>query len=81
MARKQNEKCHNMKFFKLWDLLNRKGMKKTDLLEIMSSSTLAKISKSEAITTEVIVNICEFLNCQPGDIMEIIPEQMGDDDL
>lgn len=59
-----------IKYYKLFDLLNRKGMKKTDLLEIISSPTLAKLSKSEIITTEVIQKICDFLECQPGDIME-----------
>jgi putative transcriptional regulator len=59
-----------IKFYKLFDLLNRKGMKKTDLLNIISSPTLAKLSKGEIITTEVIEKICNYLNCQPGDIME-----------
>lgn len=65
----------SIKYYKLFDLLNRKGMKKTDLLKIMSSPTLAKLSKGEIITTEVIQKICDFLECQPGDIMENIKEQ------
>lgn len=63
-----------IKYYKLFDLLNRKGMKKTDLLEIISSPTLAKLSKGDVITTEVIQKICDFLECQPGDIMENISE-------
>lgn len=63
-----------IKYYKLFDLLNRKGMKKTDLLDIISSPTLAKLSKGDIITTEVIEKICNFLNCQPGDIMENIKE-------
>lgn len=63
-----------IKYYKLFDLLNRKEMKKTDLLKIISSPTLAKLSKGEIITTEVIQKICDFLECQPGDIMENINE-------
>ena len=61
-----------MKYYKLFDLLTRKGMKKTDLLnkKVISSPTLAKLSKGETVTTEILSNICEALNCQPGDIME-----------
>lgn len=62
----------SIKYYKLFDLLARRDMKKTDLLDIISSPTLAKLSKGETVTTEVIAKICQFLNCQPGDIMEYI---------
>lgn len=62
---------------KLWKLMEAKGMKKTDLLEVVSSVTLAKISKNNNVNTETIEKICGFLKCQPGDIMEYISnEQM-----
>lgn len=64
-----------IKYYKLFDLLTRRGMKKTDLLEIMSSHTLAKISKGENINTDVIDKICHFLMCQPEDIMEVVYEE------
>lgn len=67
----------SMKYYKLFDLLTRKGMKKTDLInyKIISSPTLAKLSKGETVTTEVLCNICEALQCQPGDIMEYMPKK------
>ena len=51
-------------------------MKKTDLLTKakISSPTLAKLSKGETVTTEVIEKICVALNVQPGDIMEMEAE-------
>ena len=64
-----------IKYYKLNDLLNRRGMKKTDLLDIISSPTLAKLSKGETIKTDIIDKICKKLNCQPGDIMEYIPDE------
>lgn len=61
-----------IRYNKLFALLALRGMKKTDLLSVISSPTLAKLSKGETITTEVIEKICLFLNCQPSDIMEIV---------
>lgn len=65
-----------IKYFKLFDLLNRRGLKKTDLLTIagISTPTLAKLSKGSTVTTEVVDRICAALNVQPGDIMEHIKE-------
>lgn len=59
-----------MKYFRLFDLLTRRGMKKTDLLNVISAPTLAKLSKGESVTTDVLCKVCDFLDCQPGDIME-----------
>lgn len=57
-------------YSKLWLLLKEKGMKRTDLLEVISSATLAKLGKNENVSSEVLSKICDFLKCQPGDIME-----------
>lgn len=66
-----------IKYYKLFDLLQRRGLKKTDLLELakISSPTLAKLSKGDTVTTEVIEKICNALDCQPADIMENIKEE------
>lgn len=62
-----------IKYYRLFDLLQRRGLKKTDLLHIagISAPTLAKLSKGETVTTEIIEKICTALNVQPGDIMEL----------
>ena len=60
-----------IKYYLLFDLLMRKGMKKTDLLEVISAPTLAKLSKGEVVKTDIIDKICTFLKCQPGQIMEV----------
>lgn len=64
----------SIKYYRLFDLLQRRGMKKTDLLNFahISSPTLAKLSKGDYVTTEIIERICNALNTQPGEIMEII---------
>ena len=57
---------------KLWKLLIDKGMTKTDLrMKIgMSTSTLAKMSNNENVSMEIILRICEILECNVGDIMD-----------
>lgn len=62
-------------YTKLWILLNQRGMKKTDLKKVISSASLAKLSKNEAISSTTIEKICNFLNCQPGDIMENVTKE------
>ena len=66
----------SIEYFKLWDLLNRKKIKKTELKQItgMSSATFAKLSKGESVTIDTISRICKALNVQPGDIMEYVPD-------
>ncbi len=38
-----------MKYYRLFDLLARRDMKKTDLLSVISAPTLAKLSKGETV--------------------------------
>lgn len=59
-------------FDKLFILLESRGMKRTDLKQIMSSNTLAKLGKNQAVSSVTIDKICGFLNCQPCDIMDYI---------
>lgn len=63
-----------IRYYKLFDLLNRRGMNKSDLLDIISSKTIAKLSKGANLQTDVIDKICIYLGCQPEDIMEVITE-------
>jgi len=61
---------------KLFDILEQKKITKTELrgnIKI-STATLAKLSKNEPVAMKVIEDICNFLNCQPGDIMDMKKE-------
>lgn len=64
-----------IEYEKLFELLKRRNMKKTDLLEVISSPTLAKLGKNEIIKTDTIDKICLFLEVQPSDIMEVYEYQ------
>ncbi len=67
-----------IKYTKLFTLLASREMKKTDLLDVISPPTLAKLSKGEVIKTDIIEKICKFLDCQPADIMEYIESEKQD---
>ena len=57
-----------VRYNKLWKLLIDKGMKKSQLREAVGAS------KSTFATLPVLLNICEYLECDFGDIMEAVPE-------
>lgn len=61
---------------KLWKLLIDKNIKKGELREAIgvSKSTFAKLGKNENVALPVLLNICKYLNCDFGDIMEAVPE-------
>ena len=60
---------------KLWKLLIDKDMKKKDLQAMsgISWSSITKMSKGENVGMDVLMKICLALNCDIGDIVEMIP--------
>ena len=56
-----------------------KNMKKGKLREAIgaSKSTFAKLGKNENVTLHVLLEICEYLNCDFGDIMEALPDKVN----
>ena len=58
---------------KLWKLLIDKGINKTQLCEKANISTnaMAKLGKNEPVHLEVLVKICELLQCNIEDIVEV----------
>jgi DNA-binding Xre family transcriptional regulator len=61
----------------LWKLLIDKDMKKKDLLATagISWASITKLSKGETVSMEVLMKICKALDCNIGDIMDLIPEE------
>ena len=59
---------------KLWKMLIDKNMKKSDLKEkaCISSASLAKLGKGDNITTDVLLRICEAMDCRIEDILETV---------
>ena len=61
---------------KLWKLLIDKGMNKQDLGKIanISPASIAKLGKGANVTTDVLLKICEALECNLEDIIETVKE-------
>ena len=61
---------------KLWKLLIDKGMTKMQLKDAagISAASITKLGKGGNITTDVLLKICETLNCHIEDILETIDE-------
>ena len=59
---------------KLWKLLIDRDMKKQDLQAAahLSSSTIAKLTHSENVSTAILLKICAALRCDVADIMEVV---------
>lgn len=63
---------------KLWKMLIDRDMKKKDLMVLsgISQSSITRMGHNENVNTEVLVRICLALQCDIGDIAEIIlPKQ------
>lgn len=61
---------------KLWHILLDRDMKKKDLQEAaqLTSYAMNKLSRDEAVTTDVLAKVCRALHCTVDDIMEVLPE-------
>lgn len=62
---------------KLWKMLIDRNMSRTDLKKItgISTASIAKLGKGDNITTGVLIKVCEGLQCDLSDIMELVDEE------
>lgn len=65
---------------RLWKLLIDKDLNKKTLSQAanISQSTLTKMSKGESVNIEMLVRICNALNCDFNDILEMVSDDNGD---
>ena len=63
----------NISYKKLWKLLIDKDMNKQNLSKAanISASTLTKMAKNEYVSIEMLVRICNALDCDLHDIVEL----------
>lgn len=61
----------SVSYKKLWKKLIDKEMNRTDLRLAIgaSTATIAKLSKGEPVSIDVLSRICQHLDCDIGDIM------------
>lgn len=59
---------------KLWKMLIDRGMNRHDLQIAtgVSSASIAKLGKGENVTTDILLKICNGLNCRIEDILETV---------
>lgn len=59
---------------KLWKLLIDKNMIKKDLIEKaeLTSNTISAMGKGKSVTLETLGKICKVLDCNIGDVVEVI---------
>lgn len=62
---------------KLFKLLIDKGIKKKELCEMaeISATSIAKLGHGGNVNSEVLLKICNALNCDVGDIMEFVRDE------
>lgn len=63
---------------KLWVLLIQKDITKVTLRRDLgiSTSTMSKLNKGEEVALSVLLRICDYLNCDIGDICEAVREDI-----
>jgi len=71
-----------IKYDKMLALMEKKGVtsytvKKDNLI---GQATFKKIKQGGDIDTRTIAKLCALLECQPGDIMEYVPDAGSDDE-
>jgi len=66
---------------RLFDLMKLKGIKKIDLRNIygINPKTVNSLVNNKSVTVDTIMQLCEILDCQPGDIMAYVPQEEAGD--
>ena len=82
MSNKKKETKTYFRYIKLWKLLIDRGMKKQELQQLseVSPASIAKMGRCENVTTDVLLRICEALDCQIEDIMERVVREPNADE-
>ena len=67
----------DVSYKRLFKILIEKDLKKTEFAKLIGigQNTLAKLSKNEYVSMEVLVKICRGLDCSIEEIMEILTER------
>ena len=77
---KRGNPLKRISYKKLWKLLIDKDLNKQTLSQTanISASTLTKMSKGETVNIEMLVRICNALNCEFQDVVELVSSDDGE---
>ena len=61
---------------KLWDLMKKNKMKKTDLAQAaeITGYTMTKMNKNGPVSLEVIMRVCKVFHCDIGEVLEVLED-------
>ena len=60
---------------RLWKRMIDLDVRKKELRKILSPSTISKLNRNELVSMEILLKLCERLNCQISEIVEVIGER------
>ena len=63
---------------KLFDILRSQGRRKYWLGKQIGHTIATKLERGEVGKARTLEKVCSIMNCQPGDIMEYIPDKKED---
>lgn len=77
MVKKNTELKTYFSYNPLWHLLIDRGIQKQELQKMsnVSAASIAKMGRCENVTMDVLLRICEALDCQLEDIVERVPNE------
>ena len=64
----------------LFERMQETNIKKVDLRTKygLNPKTVDSLTKNKSVTVDTLMTLCEILDCQPGDIVEYIPDETRD---
>ena len=67
----------NISYQPLWNTLKERGMRKEDLRLAagLTTNMIANMGKGEHISMKTLLRICETLNCEITDVIELVPDE------
>ncbi len=76
MGEREKQYKGAISYKKLFELMEQKKIKKRDLREQynISPTIVSRLNNNTNVAVDTIMYLCEILDCQPGDIMEYIPD-------
>lgn len=78
MSEREKQYKGKISYKKLFTLMENKGIKKRDLREKykISPTIINRLNNNSNVAVDTIMYLCEILNCQPGDILEYVPNSV-----
>ena len=67
----------NISYQPLWNTLKERGMRKEDLRLAagLTTNMIANMGKGEHISMKTLLRICEALNCEIPDVIELVSDE------